>query len=67
MIVFITGAIGYIGGSLAVQLRSKGHTIRGLVRSLEKAEALAGLGIEPVPGNLDDEGLLRDEAGGPMR
>jgi nucleoside-diphosphate-sugar epimerase len=62
MDIFITGATGYIGGSLAERFMSKGHTIRGLVRSREKAEQLSSLGIEPVLGNLDDADVLRTNA-----
>lgn len=62
MKVFITGATGYIGGSLAVRLKQKGHAVRGLVRSLDKIAGLAAQGMEPVSGTLDDTGLLRREA-----
>jgi nucleoside-diphosphate-sugar epimerase len=60
--VFITGASGYIGGSVAVRLIGAGHTVRGLTRSSDKAEALRRLEIEPVIGSLDDRDLLADEA-----
>ena len=33
MNIFVTGATGYIGGSVAVRLLRDGHRIRGLVRS----------------------------------
>ncbi|MEO8719437.1 MAG: NAD-dependent epimerase/dehydratase family protein [Burkholderiales bacterium] len=62
MKVFLTGASGYIGGSVAAALRSAGHTVRGLVRSPRKAEPLRALGIEPVSGNLDDGALLARQA-----
>lgn len=58
MKVFLTGASGYIGGSVAAALRSSGHAVLGLVRSAQKAELLRALGIEPVTGNLDDGALL---------
>jgi nucleoside-diphosphate-sugar epimerase len=64
MKIFITGATGYIGGSLAHDLLAAGHQVRGLVRSEEKAAKLAALGIEPVPGSLDDRELLAAEARG---
>lgn len=63
MKVFVTGAAGYIGGSVAVRLARAGHAVRGLVRSPEKAEAVRRFGIEPVLGDLDDRGLLAAEAG----
>ncbi len=62
MKVFVTGASGYIGGSIAVHLLGHGHAVRGLVRSADKAEALGRLGIEPVLGDLDDLALLQREA-----
>src|SRR5262252_8602802 len=62
MDLFITGAGGYIGGTVAVRLIAAGHRIRGLMRSAEKARLLAGCGIEPVIGELDDTALLTHEA-----
>lgn len=62
MSIFITGATGFIGGSLADRLRRDGHAVRGLVRDAGKAARLAALGIEPVEGSLDDHDLLVREA-----
>jgi len=62
MQIFITGATGYIGGSVAERLVRGGHSVRGLVRDTTKASALRLRGVEPVLGSLDDTGLLRDEA-----
>lgn len=62
MQIFITGATGYIGGSIAHSLRAAGHDIRGLVRTPQKAERLAALGITPVLGDLDSNALLTAEA-----
>ncbi|SCX72586.1 NAD-dependent epimerase/dehydratase family protein [Variovorax sp. EL159] len=62
MKVFITGASGFIGGSVAVRLLAAGHSVRGLVRDAEKAERIAKLGVEPVIGTLDDRDLLVAEA-----
>jgi nucleoside-diphosphate-sugar epimerase len=62
MNLFITGASGYIGGSIAARLLEQGHAVRGLVRDAGKAEALARLGIAPVLGDLDDRALLAREA-----
>jgi nucleoside-diphosphate-sugar epimerase len=60
--VFLTGASGFIGGSLAIKLMSNGYRVRGLVRSIDKAVQLTALGIEPVMGDLDDLALLSIEA-----
>ncbi len=62
MNIFVTGANGYIGGSVSRQLLLAGHQVRGLVRDAGKAEQLRGLGIEPVLGSLDDYELLLREA-----
>ena len=62
MKIFLTGATGYIGGSVAARFVSDGHTVRGLARSESRAAALRGLGIEPVIGSLDDTALLAAEA-----
>ena len=52
--LFLTGATGYIGGSIAAGLVAGGQRVRGLVRSAAGAARLEGLGIEPVLGTLDD-------------
>jgi nucleoside-diphosphate-sugar epimerase len=52
--VFITGATGYIGGSVAAKLRQNGHKVLGLVRTDEKAAQLKQRGIEPLLGTLAD-------------
>jgi len=62
MKIFVTGASGYIGGSVAALLASNGHEVRGLVRSLAKADGVRAKGIEPVIGTLDDAALLTAEA-----
>ena len=40
MQIFITGANGFIGGAVASALIVDGHTVRGLVRSKAKADAV---------------------------
>ncbi|NVZ62692.1 NAD-dependent epimerase/dehydratase family protein [Pseudomonas gingeri] len=62
MNVFVTGAAGFIGGSIATGLIAAGHQVTGLVRSAEQAEELRGLGITPVIGTLDDSMLLAEQA-----
>ncbi|HUL87777.1 MAG TPA: NAD-dependent epimerase/dehydratase family protein [Pseudolabrys sp.] len=62
MKIFITGASGYIGGSVAAALMAAGHEVSGLARSEEAAAALAKLGIRPVRGTLDDTELLAKAA-----
>jgi nucleoside-diphosphate-sugar epimerase len=60
--IFITGANGYIGGSVASALIMDGHKVRGLIRSKEKADAVAVHEVDPVIGSLDDADLLQAEA-----
>lgn len=66
MKIFITGASGFIGGSIAAHLVRAGHQVRGLIRNpeqrAEQRAELQRLGIEPVSGTLDDHALLVAEA-----
>src|SRR5262249_38661334 len=55
-------ANGFIGGAVASALIAGGHTVRGLVRSKAKADAVAVYGVEAVVGSLDDAALLQAEA-----
>ncbi|MEQ1611800.1 MAG: NmrA family NAD(P)-binding protein, partial [Hyphomicrobiaceae bacterium] len=59
---FLTGATGYIGGSVAAALVERGHLVRGLVRSPDKAAHLAERGVTPVLGDLGNCDLLTSEA-----
>lgn len=62
MQIFITGASGYIGGSVAAALIAAGHSVSGLARSATTAEALSARGITPVRGTLDDTPVLASAA-----
>jgi len=62
MKVFVTGATGYIGGSVAERLIASGHQVVGLVRTAEKARLLKDRGIEPVLGTLDDSEIITNAA-----
>jgi nucleoside-diphosphate-sugar epimerase len=59
--IFVTGANGFIGGSVASALIANGDTVRGLVRSRDKADEVTAFGVVPVIGSLDDADLLRAE------
>ena len=54
MRIFVTGAGGYIGNSVAKTFREKGHTVFGLVRTQEDASLLSAREIIPVIGDLDN-------------
>ncbi|MGF6512268.1 NAD-dependent epimerase/dehydratase family protein [Paraburkholderia sp. 32] len=62
MKIFVTGASGFIGSSIAAHLAHAGHQVRGLIRKPEHSGELQRLGIEPVLGTLDDRALLIAEA-----
>ena len=62
MLIFLTGANGYIGGAVAAALIAAGHRVRGLVRDPAKAALVAAHGVEPVVGSLADGALLQAEA-----
>ncbi|WP_024819502.1 NAD-dependent epimerase/dehydratase family protein [Arthrobacter sp. 31Y] len=62
MKVLVTGATGYIGGSVATMLAARGHTVVGLTRDETKAPLLASAGIIPLIGTLDDAEILARES-----
>lgn len=62
MRIFMTGASGYIGGSVAEALRRAGHSVSALARSEGSAAALRAHGIEPVRGDLSSHGIVRGAA-----
>jgi uncharacterized protein YbjT (DUF2867 family) len=65
MKAFVTGATGYIGGSIAEKLVASGHEVRGLVRSTEKEKEkipLKARGINLLVGTLDTPEILTSAA-----
>lgn len=62
MKVFVTGATGYIGGSVARALLDRGAEVRGLSRSAAGLGALEEIGVVPVPGSLANWSSLVEEA-----
>ncbi len=64
MKVFITGATGFIGASLARELLAEGYVVRALARPGSDRRNLTGLGIEICEGDLRDrDSLARRIAG----
>ncbi|MFF7601869.1 NAD(P)H-binding protein [Streptomyces mirabilis] len=53
MNVFVIGATGFVGGTLARHLTARGHLVTGLARTDVAAVALAADGITPVVADLD--------------
>lgn len=60
--IFMTGASGYIGGTVAAALRQAGHALSGLARSEGAADKLRANGIAPVRGELSSHGIVRNAA-----
>jgi len=62
MKIFMTGASGYIGGTVAASLVKAGHSITGLARSESAAAKLRAHGIDAVRGELSSHSIVRDAA-----
>ena len=59
-IIAVTGATGQQGGAVARRLRADGWKVRGLTRDADKpaAKELASLGVEIVPGDMENRSEL---------
>ena len=57
---FLTGATGFVGGSLAKQLRNAGHEVMAIVRNPDKAIALKNIGVTVVKGDVTDKESMRE-------
>jgi uncharacterized protein YbjT (DUF2867 family) len=51
--ILVTGATGNVGGAVAMELVSRGVSVRALVRDESRAVGLAGAGVEIVVGDMD--------------
>ncbi|MGC2168418.1 MAG: SDR family oxidoreductase [Acidimicrobiales bacterium] len=62
MRIFVTGASGWIGSAVVVELLGAGHDVVGLARSDESADALRAAGVTVQLGTLDDQDVLAKAA-----
>jgi len=62
MRVFLTGANGWVGSMIARELLAAGHTVVGLVRSKERADAVSAAGVIPVVGSISNLEAIRGGA-----
>lgn len=62
MKIFMTGASGYIGGSVAERLIAAGHSVTGLARTDAAAARLRERAIGAVRGELSSHRIVRDAA-----
>jgi len=60
--VFITGATGYIGGSVAAHLAHNGYEVTGLARKAADIPRLEALGIRAVQGDINNETVITAQA-----
>ena len=62
MRVFLTGATGYIGGTVAKALLAAGHEVVGLARSDEAVDKLTAAGVTAHRGDIKDLDSLKKGA-----
>ena len=58
MTTLVTGATGFVGSHVARQLLAAGNCVRVLIRRSSRLQALDGLAVEYVEGDLRDVGSL---------
>lgn len=62
MLVFVTGACGFVGTAVTKELLANGHQVLGLARSPESAQKLRDLGAQVVEGSMTDHELVKENA-----
>ncbi len=65
--ILVIGGTGFVGSNLIRRMRRERLPVRALVRDPDKAEGLADLGIEAVPGDLSDKASLETAVAGVER
>ena len=61
---FVTGGSGFLGRNLIPYLREHGWAVRALARSAAARESVAGLGAEPIAGDISAPALPASALGG---
>ena len=61
MKIFVTGGTGYIGQSVVKEALKQGHDVTVLTRSAQKAESLRQQGVNPLIGDMLENGEWQDE------
>jgi len=56
--VLVTGATGFIGSRVSMELAKRGSRVRALARNPAKARGLEGAGVSVVIGDMEDSGSL---------
>lgn len=64
MRIFLTGATGYIGSSVAAHLRNSGHEVGALVRPEADSRFLRDRGVVLLAGDLESLPSLREQLSG---
>lgn len=59
--VFLLGAGGYIGGSVAQRLVEQGYQVSGLIRNAAAQDSLRQRQIQPILGDANSLGLIQDQ------
>jgi nucleoside-diphosphate-sugar epimerase len=62
--IFLTGGTGLVGSHVAEEAIRRGHKVRALVRASSDTSYLDGLGVEKIPGDLEDAEALRKGVAG---